>query len=77
MPLDENVTQHQALTLLQQQREYVELVVARDKVSAVGSINTVMPETAQICTCNTYIFIDKSCLHIGHGDAASRDQMIY
>ncbi|XP_048109092.1 inaD-like protein isoform X2 [Alosa alosa] len=40
MPLDENVTQHKALSLLQQQREYVELIVARDRVSAGGSINT-------------------------------------
>lgn len=42
MPLDENVTQQQALSLLQQEKEHVELIVARDKDSALGSINTVI-----------------------------------
>ncbi|KAL2089670.1 hypothetical protein ACEWY4_014358 [Coilia grayii] len=40
MPLDETVTQQQALSLLQQQREHIELIVARDKPHSVGPNNT-------------------------------------
>ncbi|XP_063057037.1 inaD-like protein [Engraulis encrasicolus] len=40
MPLDESVTQQQALSLLQQQREHVELIVARDKASPAGPHTT-------------------------------------
>ncbi len=46
IPLDQSVTQQQAIALLQQQRDRVELVVARDtaaktRLSTSGPIQTV------------------------------------